>query len=191
MSSSVTQNIDEPETTRLRRVHAGIWSVTGLALWACVQAAGIEEEVPDVQWKVAVRPAVHSKIGTTVLLRIFGEIPTGWHVYALTEPPGGPTALSVKVDPDQTVTRQVGSVSGPKPQRKHDRSFDLDTETYSGSFALEIPLRLRTDLAPRQYSLPLSVRFQSCSDSQCRPPRTVRLAADVVIGASPATQAIK
>lgn len=116
-----------------------------------------------------------------MVLQIIGDVPVGWHVYALTEPPGGPTALRVKVDADHTVASSIGDASGPKPQKRHDRSFDLDTQTYSGRFAVEVPLRIREDLSVGLHTLPVSVRFQSCSDAECRPPRTVALTADIAI----------
>lgn len=143
--------------------------------------AGQDDYVPDVVWTVALQPAAPARPGDAVVLQIIGDIPVGWHVYALTEPPGGPTALRVKVDADHTVVSSAGDASGPKPQKRHDRSFDLDTETYSGRFALEIPIRIREDLSAGRYTLPVSLRFQSCSDAECRPPRTVALTAEMPI----------
>lgn len=150
--------------------------------------AGQNDYVPDVQWAVALQPAEPARAGDPVVLQVKGDIPAGWHVYALTEPPGGPTALRLSVDADHTVVSSVGDTAGPKPHKRHDRSFDLETETYSGKFALEVPLRIRDDLAVGRYRLPISLRFQSCSDAECRPPRTVVLTADILI--RPHTQAL-
>ena len=52
-----------------------------------------------VQWTVtADQPAVAP--GGTVLAKVTGKIDSGWHIYALTSPAGGPTPTTSQVGRD-------------------------------------------------------------------------------------------
>jgi hypothetical protein len=160
--------------------------IAGLAVLFYAHASGSEDfYVPEIRWtamllaQTAAQTAPHK--GGAAVLQIVAEIPAGWHVYALTQPPGGPAALQVRVDSRHEVTSAVGTISGSRPHKRHDPSFDLDTETYSGTFELTVPVQIRGDLTAGPHHLPINIRFQSCSERECRPPRTVQLAADVTV----------
>jgi hypothetical protein len=107
-------------------------------------------------------------------LELSGAIDDGWHVYALTQPPGGPTALRITVD-DNEVAQAVGAPSGTVPQKRRDPSFGLETRFYTHSFTIRLPLQLKQPAAAGQQLIPVSVRFQTCSDRECQPPTTIHL----------------
>ena len=87
-------------------------SSTGLA-----QSPGTNA-TPDqtVQWAATLSATGGVKQGSATTLELSGEILDGWHVYALTEPPGGPTALRVTLDENE-VAQIAGTPSGPAPRR--------------------------------------------------------------------------
>jgi hypothetical protein len=132
---------------------------------------------PTVQWSTSIKPATGGVQGRKATLELSALIQDGWHVYALTQVPGGPTPLRVTLE-DESIARVSGVASGTAPQKRHDASFDLDTEFYTGAFALRFQLETHQSLAVGQ-SIPVSVRFQTCSDRECQPPKTVRLLASI------------
>lgn len=66
------------------------------------------------------------------------KISTGWHIYSMTQPPGGPFATRITLESDQIFTSD-GPVSGPKPQTKFDPNFEINTETHEGNAEKTMP----------------------------------------------------
>ncbi len=133
-----------------------------------------------VQWSASVISGATAKRGGIVTVELSAAVLDGWHVYALTQPPGGPTALRVTLD-DNPVARTAGAPSGAAPEKKYDPSFDLDTYFYSHSFTLHLPVRLKPHADSGWQQIPLSVRFQTCNGRECQPPTTVHLAAPIEV----------
>jgi Disulphide bond corrector protein DsbC len=104
-------------------------------------------------------------------------------VYALHQAPGGPTPLLVTLDAG-AVVKLAGPPTGTAPERRHDPSFDLDTAYYTHAFTLSFPIKSRQARADSS-AVPLSVRFQLCSERECQPPKTVHLLASIESRASP------
>jgi DsbC/DsbD-like thiol-disulfide interchange protein len=129
---------------------------------------------PTVHWEASLLESRALGPGSTAALAVSAQIESGWHVYALTQAPGGPTALQVTVD-QNPVLESAGKPSGPAPETRHDPSFDLDTAYYAHEFALQIPVVVKQAPGLGRQWIPISVRFQSCSDRECRPPTTVHL----------------
>lgn len=124
---------------------------------------------PDpVQWTLSadsqsVRP------GGKVLAKLTATIDAGWHVYSPTTPPGGPipTTLSLAGNP---------AISGfhiyqPKPERKLDPNFGIDTETFQNKVVFLVEIALQKDAAPGPLDLTAEVRYQCCNDTSCLPPK--------------------
>lgn len=126
-----------------------------------------------VQWT-----ATLAATGNATNLELSGAIEDGWHVYALTQPPGGPTALRVTVD-DNEIAQAVGTPSGTSPQKRRDPSFGLETRFYTHSFTIRLPVQLKQPAAAGNQLIPVSVRFQTCSDRECQPPTTIHLSVPV------------
>lgn len=101
-------------------------------------------------------------------IRIRGNIISRWHVYSMTQKPGGPKPLSFELEPARGFS--IGAVGGPKPQHAFDPEFKMETETYSGSPEFTIPIRW-TSLPAGTTELRIIVRYMACSDQLCLPPR--------------------
>lgn len=154
--------------------------LVGPGLLATAAAQGQENPAPQttVQWTASVTSAGGLRAGSAAVLELSGEIQDGWHVYALTQPEGGPTALRVTVDNNQ-IAQAAGEPSGTAPQKKHDRSFGLETRFYTHSFVVRLPVRVTEQPGAGRQLVPVSVRFQTCSDRECQPPTTVHLSVPV------------
>lgn len=159
--------IDSIQALRAKSV-----TLLGCALWAGTAAAQAPAE--RVQWSATFAAAGGVKVGSTVVLELSGEIQAGWHVYALSEPSGGPIALRVTLD-ENSVAQPAGSPSGTVPSKHQDPSFNLETQFYTHTFTVRLPVTLKEHTTAGRQLVPVSVRFQTCSDRECQPPTTAHL----------------
>jgi hypothetical protein len=159
-----------------RRVRVML-TVAGLAIGAASSTQAQSLAPPSVQWSAAARRDSADAQGRRAVLNISAVVPQGWHVYALNQPAGGPTPLRIAIE--QGAAAQItGAPSGTNPEKRHDPSFDLDTEFYARDFSLHFPVESQSTLEASQ-SLPVSVRFQLCSERECQPPKTIHLLASL------------
>jgi Disulphide bond corrector protein DsbC len=133
---------------------------------------------PTVEWVASWTAGAAIKQGGRATLELSGEVQDGWHVYALTQRSGGPTALRVTID-ENAVAGLAGTPSGTTPESKHDPSFDLDTQFYTHSFAVLVPICVKPQADAGRQLIPVSVRFQTCSARECQPPKTIHLSVPV------------
>ena len=158
---------------------AGAVLLAGLTLSAPLRADDAASH-DTVFWTAAVNgPA---KAGAAANVTLKAKVADGWHVYALNQVAGGPTPLRVSLETNAIATAN-GAAAGSPPLKRHDPSFDLDTELYSRAFDVTLPVRVATNAPAGGQSIPVSVRFQTCNDRICQPPKTVHLAAPVTVRA--------
>jgi DsbC/DsbD-like thiol-disulfide interchange protein len=160
---------------RFRRFQ--FWFVFGIYLSAAAIAQG---PIQPVQWMGSVTTKAPVEPGTKTTIDLTADILEGWHVYGLAQPSGGPTSLHVALDDNEAV-QAAGAVSGTAPIRKHDSSFDLETQVYTRSFILHVPVQVKQHPAAGKQSVSVSVRFQACSDRICLPPRTIHVPVSIEI----------
>lgn len=126
-----------------------------------------------VTWSAA-PVVVSSRAAGQAKIRVRGDIVSRWHIYSVSQKPGGPKALSFELE--QGSGFSLGAVKAPKPQVAFDAEFRMQTETYSGRSEFEIPVRWTRPLSTGTRELRLIVRYQACSDKLCLPPRKESLA---------------
>lgn len=132
-----------------------------------------------VQWQ-ADPPAQGAQQGV-FRVRLRATIAPGWHMYAPTQKPGGPTAMSLTLPADQPF-RLAGALElSTPPHKAHDDNFEMDTESYEGAAEFAVPVQATSALAAGPAKLTLAVRFQVCNASSCLPPQTVPVATTVKI----------
>jgi DsbC/DsbD-like thiol-disulfide interchange protein len=152
--------------------------------WRSVNAIGASSDAIAAAERISLRPVRWSVVGgssprqvvsgRTVQITLQADIAKGWHIYSLTQRPGGPIPLRLDlIGPADVVVR--GVINAPKPDRVFDKNFGLETELYSGSPRFTIPVgvpgRSRTGIRRFQ----IGARYQVCSDKLCLPPRTDKL----------------
>jgi Disulphide bond corrector protein DsbC len=143
-------------------------------------SAVAQTPLDNVHWSISVGSgSTPVKAGSDVTVEVNGSIDDGWHVYGLRQLPGGPTALRVTLDANDTATA-AGDPSESAPQKIHDTRFGLDTQFHTHTLTLRLPVHVIPAAAGNQ-TIPISVRFQLCSEGECKPPRTVHLAAPVEV----------
>ena len=101
-----------------------------------------------------------------------------WHVYSVTQGPGGPIPTTVAVGPKALFTRD-GAILGPAPVTAFDPNFEIKTETYDGAFTLTMPVKLAADVRGGRGTARVEVGYQACTNRLCLPPTTVSLTVPV------------
>jgi DsbC/DsbD-like thiol-disulfide interchange protein len=155
-----------------------------IRLWVfsmCLGAVALAQKaIQPVQWTGSIASKSPVDSGRKAILEVSADIQDGWHVYGLNQGSGGPTPLHVTLDANDTA-QTAGAVSGTPPVKKHDTSFDTDTEVYTHSFILQVPVQVNQHLPAGKRDVFVSVRFQACSDRVCLPPRTVHVPVPIEI----------
>jgi len=142
---------------------------------ACAAGGGAAAQENPVSWSVTAA-AKGLRPGATFDVTITGVAEEEWHVYSVTQGPGGPVPTTVTVA--QPFARN-GAIRGTEPATAFDPNFDIQTETYDGTFTLVVPVRLSADATGTSATLRVAVGFQACTKRLCLPPRTVTLAVPV------------
>ena len=125
-----------------------------------------------VRWSVVGGRTTREVVsGRTVPITVQADIAKGWHIYSLTQKPGGPIGLRLELLGAADVVVR-GVIDAPKPERKFDENFGLETELYSGSPRFTIPVGVpgRSLTGTRRFQI--GARYQVCSNKVCLPPRT-------------------
>ncbi len=130
-------------------------------------------------WSAVIKPEA-LKPGATAHAVVSAKIESGWHIYSVTQAPGGPTKAVVRV-PDGQDIHVAGPVTGPKPETAFDKNFNINTEFYRHAVALDLPLTLDAKALPGTKKVKIDVRFQSCNDRLCLPPSTAHLEAPATV----------
>src|SRR5947209_1095687 len=123
--------------------------------------------------------------GSHILGRLTGKIDSGWHLYSPTTPKGGPIATTISLA-DSPLIAGVKAYE-PKPERKFDPNFQLDTETFGEAVVFLLDVEIKKDAASGPAELTAQVRYQCCNDKECLPPKRKTAAAGISI--SPGAQA--
>src|SRR6202034_1109311 len=144
---------------------------------------GQREKFNHVQWKLTFDQASAAP-GATVLGRLEATVEPEWHMYSLTTPPGPiPTTITSK---DSAAVEKF-TIFEPPPIRKFDPNFNADTETYEGTQVFLARIQLKKDLQPGPAVITFEPRYQTCSGTQCIPPRTREVTASLnVVAGAPA-----
>lgn len=131
------------------------------------------------KWTLSAEPAVQKlAAGEKVNAALKADLESGWHLYALEQPDGGPIATTIKVTEGKPFSID-GQIDSPKPIVKTDPLFTgpddkpLETKFFTDSVTFKVPVKATSDTAFA--ALSLDVRFQLCNDQFCLPPRTVRV----------------
>ena len=106
--------------------------------------------------------------------KLSATIMDGWHVYALSQPDGGPTRLKISI-PSGSPSMLAGPIAETKVVRHFDPNFNMETLYYLKTANFNLALK-EGDVAPGE-TLPIDVRFQACNDRLCLPPYTMHVSA--------------
>jgi thiol:disulfide interchange protein len=106
--------------------------------------------------------------GEVVYVRVRAQIESSWHMYSMTTPPGGPKPTRFILDQLVGVSAE-GKAFQPKPKRKFDDVFGVDTEVFEGTAEFIVPLRIGMDVPAGPLTVNGSTSFMVCDPRQCIP----------------------
>lgn len=140
-----------------------------------------------VQWALTFN-SKSAAPGSHVFAKFTGTIEPHWHVYSMTTPPGGPNPTTASIADNPAVAGF--KIYQPKPDRKPDPSFGIDTETFSNQYVLLFDIELKKDAPSGPSDLIANVRYQSCNDTICLPPKRKKATATLNIDPSAKAESI-
>ncbi len=122
-------------------------------------------------------PASDPKMGESRPLDLEAKVESGWHLYALDQPAGGPIATTIKIV--EGTQFEIRNIESPEPKSQPDPLFIVDgkplvTRYFENEARFRIHVRALSD-GPDPSKLAFDVRFQLCNDTFCLPPRTKRV----------------
>ncbi len=145
--------------TRLR------WILTGVLLTA---AGTVRAQEHPVSLGIRVENSAVVPPGGTLTLFVTARIPVGWHVYSITQPPGGPIATKLAVAPTQKF-RISGTIRTPLPESSLDPNFGIETEWFEDSTSYRVPVVVLPTVAAGRHEVRTLVTYQTCNARYCLP----------------------
>lgn len=137
-----------------------------------------------IRWSVSrapeAKPLNPAESGTRLTVVVTALIDPGWHLYALTQVPGGPQATTIVVNPGGF--RQSGAIEPSATRREFDPNFNIETEFHENRATFSVPVRAAANTKPGRHPLRVTVSYQTCDDRICLPPTDRELALEVTVG---------
>jgi thiol:disulfide interchange protein len=107
--------------------------------------------------------------GAKVVLKLTATLEDGWHLYSLTTPKGGPIRTTAALAENPAI--ESAKLYQPKPERKFDKNFGIDTETFEKEIVFLVEAQVKKDASAGPADLVAQVRYQTCSSTMCLPPK--------------------
>jgi thiol:disulfide interchange protein DsbD len=110
-------------------------------------------------------------------LFLTAKVAPGYHIYSITQAPGGPIATKIVVNALHGV--RIGPFrASVEPDRKQEPVFDnLTVETHQGTVTWSAPLELDAGIDPATLKITGTVTVQACTDTACLPPTSIAFTA--------------
>ncbi len=138
----------------------------GLALLTQIQPIS-----DPVRWSLANTRQQASTRGSTVAVKLSAEIRSGWHLYSIGQPPGGPIGTEISLPAGQPFSFAKPIVA-PKAHVIFDSNFGMRVLLYTETAEFVLPIKVAATAPPGAQTLTVEARYQSCNDSICLPPRS-------------------
>jgi thiol:disulfide interchange protein DsbD len=152
--------------------------IASVMLGLAFGAATMHAQNP-VHWTASSKAKSTTPGGNTAVT-LTATIDSGWHIYSLTQGPGGPFPTRIAVASGQPFALD-GKVEAPKPAVAHDPNFGIDVETYERSAAFAVPIKVDTTATNGKHTIQLSTRYEACNAMMCLPPKTVKFTVPVTV----------
>jgi thiol:disulfide interchange protein len=145
------------------------WILASLFASAAM-AQSTEPGKDPVQWTLS-SDAAKAAPGAVVLLHLTAKLEPGWHLYSLSPTPENipiPTTVAFADSP----AVESFAVYQPKPEKRLEPLFGYEVETFVDEAVLLVQAHLKKDAPAGELPLTAKVRYQTCNDKTCKPPKT-------------------
>ena len=154
----------------LKKAWGGVGALCFLTLAATADPAFAAAPKPVVAWKVIRAPIKPVSRGARFNVVITGAIDPGWHIYALNEPEGGPSATEISLAEGDAA--HLLHVDQARPQSWLDPAFRQRTTLFRDKAEFTLALQTASPSPSGVIPLHVLVRYQACSARLCLPPHT-------------------
>jgi hypothetical protein len=135
-----------------------------------------------VKWSAA-PDAISVKPGSSANVALTARMQAGWHLYALTQPKGGPNPLKIAIAEGVPLTIPAAGIQAPPPQVITDPNFELETRQYDGAVTFTVPVGAAKDARAGTHETTIDITFQACGNGICLRPYTQKLPLRITIAA--------
>jgi thiol:disulfide interchange protein DsbD len=150
-------------------------------LCAALAAVTLAAAPPNpVTWKLVDGPAKPVKPGARFTVKLTAGIQQGWHIYSMKPVDDGPLPTRIWLAEGQQF-QLAGPIKADEPQTLQDPTLHMEVELYEGSAGFSLPLKVAPGAASGVQNLVVNVQAQSCNNSICLPPVTVKVEIPVTI----------
>ena len=114
-------------------------------------------------------------------LFVTATIKPGWHIYSITQPPGGPLAAKIDVKPPQgvRVILPFKASDAPKLKPEPDAYGDLRIEIHEDMVTWYAPIELAKGVDPAALQISGVLTVSACDAKSCQPPKDLPFSASV------------
>lgn len=133
-----------------------------------------------VKWSAAA-PRAAVAAGGEATITLTAKIESGWKLYALTQPKGGPIPLSITAPKGSAFPVAAKRIVSAQPKIHKDENFNLDTQYHENEASFTVPVTVPRGAATGKNEVPIDVTFQACGASICLRPFTQRVKVDIAV----------
>jgi len=148
--------------------------------------AAVAAAQTPVVWSLERENTLPLKAGASFTLLVKAEIEFGWHLYAVSQPSGGPVPTEVHLVEAPPFSAS-GALGTEKPNEGFDPNFNVVTEYFEDHTVFRVPVKIAPATKDGRYTVTINVRYQSCNDTLCIPPRSQALKMVLIVGNPVAT----
>jgi thioredoxin:protein disulfide reductase len=134
-----------------------------------------------VTWKIESAPDKPVKAGARFTVKLTAHILEGWHFYSMKPIEDGPIPTRIWLAESQPF-QLTGTIGAEEPQTLLDETLHKDIELYEGSATFSLPVRVTSGSETGPRKLLVNAQTQSCNNSMCLPPTTVKVEVPVTVG---------
>lgn len=138
-----------------------IFTIALFTLFAVTAKAQIEQPVTIQTGRKIIS-------GNELVVVIRATIQTGWHIYALDVPEGGPDKTIIKFEKSDQYT-PIGQPASPKPKTVYMDAFKMNV----GYFENSVTFQQRIKYKKGAKEVKGAINFEVCNDKHCLPPNDV------------------
>ena len=134
-----------------------------------------------VTWKIDDSPDKPVKTGARFTVKLTAHIEEGWHFYSLKPIEDGPIPTRIWLAEGQPF-QLTGAIGADAPETLLEATLHEDVELYEGSATFSLPVRVTAGSETGSRKLVVNAQTQSCNNSMCLPPTTMKVEVPVTIG---------
>jgi thiol:disulfide interchange protein DsbD len=137
-----------------------------------------------VQWTAMVSPTRVAAKGR-FQVRVQAEIASGYHLYAVSQAPGGPSPTSITLPAGSAFTLRWPHISSwPAPVKVSAPEFGMEIEYHVRKVIFDFTALAAADAAPGTHEVVVEIHYQLCDEHTCLVPETkqLRVPIEVIAG---------